>query len=44
MGKGWFAGANWDDLILDPTFRQRRREWRLRTWHGYIFRGMIASW
>ncbi|MFD8496009.1 hypothetical protein [Amycolatopsis sp. NPDC059657] len=37
---GWLAGAR----SKLGAIRQRRRDRRLRTWNGYIDRGMIASW
>jgi hypothetical protein len=37
---GWLGGAR----SQIGAFLQSRRERRLRTWHGYIPQGMIASW
>lgn len=37
---GWLAGAR----SKLGAIRQRRRDRRLRTWNGYIDKGMIASW
>ncbi|MFJ9786162.1 hypothetical protein ACIRSS_41785 [Amycolatopsis sp. NPDC101161] len=37
---GWIGGAR----SKFGAIGQRRRELRLRTWHGYIPRGMISSW
>ncbi|WP_328612897.1 hypothetical protein OHS18_27665 [Amycolatopsis sp. NBC_00355] len=37
---GWFAAVR----SKVGSFRQGRRARRLRTWHGYIPEGMIASW
>jgi hypothetical protein len=37
---GWIGGAR----SKFGAIGQRRRERRLRTWHGYIPRGMVSSW
>jgi hypothetical protein len=44
VGGGGLAGWIGRGVSKADSFRQRRRARRLRTWHGYINRGTIASW
>jgi hypothetical protein len=44
VGGGGVAGWIGRGFSKVGSFRQHRRARRLRTWHGYIDKGTIASW